>query len=205
MVMAGNHSSRNYIRHCLACPDRLGWLQGPMHWKGLKDGVAFALDNDAFSAWYKIRPWDSAAWFAMLEKVDQSGRVPLWALIPDVVANRTATILNWRAYAGYAQQRGWKTAFAVQDGMEIEDVPRDADVVFVGGTMDWKWRTAPMWCDNFPHVHIGRIRESKLHRCEEMGAASCDGTGWFREGQTGKPARVLYAWLAGAPRTPRML
>ena len=76
---------------------------------------------------------------------------------------------------------GWPAAFAVQDGMTSGDVPAEADVVFVGGSTAWKRRTMHEWCDHFPRVHVGRVNTGRwLWECDEAGAESCDGTGWFR-------------------------
>src|SRR5690606_19465502 len=82
---------------------------------------------------------------------------PRWLLVPDVVADRDATIARWREWEPKLRPFGFPLAFAVQDGMTAEDVPADADVIFVGGTTDWKWRTVWRWCHDFPRVHVGRV------------------------------------------------
>jgi hypothetical protein len=63
-------------------------------------------------------------------------------------------------------------------------VPSGADVIFVGGTTEWKWRNLRQWTDNFPRVHVGRVNSEKLlWAAHEAGAESCDGTGWMRGGE----------------------
>ena len=65
--------------------------------------------------------------------------------------------------------------------MTPDDVPSEASVVFVGGTMEWKLRNLTMWTSAFDRVHVGAINTFKnLLRCQELGVESCDGTGWFR-------------------------
>jgi hypothetical protein len=55
------------------------------------------------------------------------------------------------------------------------------DVVFVGGSTEWKWETAEMWCREFPRVHVGRVNSPRrLYELESWGCESCDGTGWNR-------------------------
>jgi hypothetical protein len=159
--------------------------------------MPYALDNDAFSAWKSGQAWDESAWKKLLAKAAAQPQGPMWALVPDVVANREATLANWNKYRGVVADYGWPLAFAVQDGMESGDVPREASVVFVGGSTRWKWRTARQWCANFPRVHIGRVRVRKLQLAEEMGAESIDGTGFMRETFYGKPARQLKAFIEG--------
>jgi hypothetical protein len=66
--------------------------------------------------------------------------------------------------------------------MTPDDVPDDADIVFVGGTTEWKWKNILMWTKNFKRVHVGRVNSyGLLWKAHEAGAESCDGTGWFRE------------------------
>jgi hypothetical protein len=74
-------------------------------------------------------------------------------------------------------------AFVAQDGCTPADVPETADVVFIGGTTEWKWENVWRFCDAFPRVHVGRVNTyRKLMHCHECGAMSVDGTGFFRGG-----------------------
>jgi len=156
------------------------------------------MDNDAYMAWSGKREWDSAAWTAMLKRARMTGRPPMWVLVPDVVADRQATLDSWNQFAPEAKSYGWPLAFAVQNGMTADDVPPNAEVVFIGGTTDWKWRNLPMWARLFPRVHVGRVNEvRRLWTCEEHGVESVDGTGWFRGTDEGRQARGLLRWLAG--------
>jgi hypothetical protein len=111
---------------------------------------------------------------------------PLWVVVPDVVADREATLEKWAAWSPRVREvlPHVPLAFAVQDGMTPADVPTDADVVFVGGTYNWKWRNLTTWTGNFPRVHVARVNgEKNLWQCYEAGAESCDGTGWMRCGE----------------------
>jgi hypothetical protein len=65
---------------------------------------------------------------------------------------------------------------------EVSDVPYNADIVFIGGSTSWKWRTLRTWTGAFPRVHVGRVNSRRLlEMAENCGAESCDGTGWFRD------------------------
>ncbi len=164
-------------------PGSVGVLTSPsrMTKVPLDEWMPFALDNDAYAAWRDNKPWDVQAWRDMLQRIRLKHLSPMWAAVPDVVGDREATILKWSVYADEIMERGWKTAFCVQDGMTHKDVPRQADVVFVGGTDGWKFPNLPMWTDNFPCVHCGRVNSPEMiEACERLGCASVDGTGWFK-------------------------
>src|SRR5687767_7253025 len=152
MVMPANHSSAIVHYWAGKFPGKMGWLIGPtaMPKTKMREWMPFALDNDAFTAWSKKQPWNETAWRKMLESVRRSGFSPLWALVPDVVADRDATLLLWGRFASVVSGYGWPLGFAVQDGMTPADVPSNADVVFVGGSTEWKWRTVKIWASNFP-------------------------------------------------------
>ena len=148
------------------------------------DFMPFALDNGRYPCFAAGREWSEDAYLELLDSVAEMGGRATWALVPDVVGDRAGTIAEFDKWAHRVAAYGHPLAFAVQDGMEPDDVPSDAAVVFVGGSTEWKWRTLGMWCDAFPRVHVGRVNTNgKLWECHEAGAESCDGTGWFRGDQ----------------------
>lgn len=199
-VMPANNSAAIVHYWTGRNPRRIGWLVGPgaMRKTKLRPWIRFALDNDAFSAWTTGKPWDEVAWRWMLDHVKRSGMTPLWALVPDVVANREATLARWERFAPVVADFGWQLAFALQDGMTPADIPDGADVLFVGGTTEWKWRTLPAWVATGRRVHVGRVNTiEKVHACERLGVESVDGTGWFRDSEDGAKVRALDAWLSG--------
>lgn len=197
MVMPSNDSGSKLMGLARRFPGRIGWLNSPSSWKNPPAFIEYALDNDAFMAWKMNRQWNEQAWIDMLSRAE-AVKPPLWALVPDVVADKKATLRNWDRFSETVSQRGFALAFAAQDGMTSSDVPKNADVVFIGGTTSWKWRTLPMWCASFPRVHVGRVNSlRRLWRCDELGAESVDGTGWLRESIYGKRAEGLIRWLHG--------
>ncbi len=165
--------------------------------------MPYALDNGAFPAFTKGEAWDPIAYRELLEWAAATCQPPLWALVPDVVGNAAATIARWHEERGGVAAYGWPLAFAVQDGMTPADVPEGAAVIFVGGSTEWKWSTVSMWCRQFPRVHVGRVNTYRwLRVCEDAGAESCDGTGWFRGDQ--KQREGLEQWLREVTgRAPR--
>lgn len=163
---------------------RVGHLFSPGGYTRSYPFAPFALDNGKFPVWQKGLKWDGDAYVGLLDRVKDSGASPSWVLVPDVVADRDGTLREWDVWCHRLSQYGWPLAFAAQDGMEADDVPSEAAVVFVGGTTEWKRRTMHGWCSEFDRVHVGRINTSKwLWECHEAGAESCDGTGWMRGDQ----------------------
>lgn len=178
-------------------PGKVGVLVGPSYHTKLKmrPWMPYALDNDAFMAFTSKKPWNEALWLKMLQWARMTGQAPLWVLVPDVVADRQATLDNWKRYAPVAREFGWPLAFAVQDGMTPDDVPSEASVVFVGGSDEFKYRALPVFCANFPHVHAGRVNEVyKLQVCERLKVKSADGSGWFRDTRR---MPELEHWMTG--------
>lgn len=165
----------------------LGWLLSPGGWRMPHRWMPYACDNDRFAAAVKKKQWDEAAYERMLVNVATMilmGRPPLWLLVPDVPFNREGTLVEWKKWAPRLKDYGVPLAFAVQDGMTQDDVPSDAQIIFVGGTTEWKWRTVMQWCLDNDDVHVGRVNSyGLLWKAMEAGAESCDGTGWFRGNQ----------------------
>lgn len=165
-------------------PGRIGWLLSPGGWRKPHAWMPYALDNGAFPAWSNGEAWNETAFLSMLDRVKDCGHSPLWLLVPDVVANRGETLRKWDAWAPKLERYGWPLALAVQDGMQFSDVPKEAAVIFIGGSTRWKWRAVWDWCLEFKRVHVGRVNSYRLlWNAHDAGAESCDGTGWFRGDQ----------------------
>lgn len=164
-------------------PGWVGHLFSPGGQRGPYRYLPYALDNGAYGAFANKTEWDEPAWVRLLEWAKHSGQAPEWVLVPDVVGDKDGTLRNWDRYAPAAKRYGWPLAFAVQDGMTPLDVPADAQVVFVGGSTEWKWETMSLWAFFFPRVHVGRVNSGhRLAQCYLEGVESVDGTGWVRAG-----------------------
>jgi hypothetical protein len=160
---------------------RIGWLMSPGGWRNPYPWLPYAFDNGAFTVFSNGLKWDDDVFYDHVQKSVGQTHKPMWVAVPDVVGNREATLANWVTHHQRVREYGVKTAFVVQDGMTPDDLPADADVVFVGGSTNWKWQNLKMWTANHPRVHVGRVNtERLLWMAHEAGAESCDGTGWFR-------------------------
>lgn len=155
-------------------PGRIGSLLSPGRWKNPVTFAPYALDNGAFKG------FNAEKFIGLCEKARFQKPAPIWVVIPDCVGDMAKTNQMYCEWIDRVKSYGWPVAFAVQDGMTPSDVP-PCDVVFVGGTFEWKWRNLKTWTANFKRVHVGRVNtERHLWQAQDAGAESCDGTGWFR-------------------------
>lgn len=189
IVMPGNDGGCHWGWLCGRFPGRIGSLVTPGRWKSPVGFAPYAIDNGAFTG------FKEGAFLGLIEKA-RKHKPPLWILVPDKVGDKGETLRLWEGWAPRLAGLGWPLAFAVQDGMFPGDVPEGAEVVFVGGTTSWKWRNIRLWTDAFPRVHVGRVNtEKSLWVCHDLGAESCDGTGFFRN--PGKELPKLLRYLEG--------
>mgnify|MGYP003649797064 CR=1 FL=1 len=162
------------------------------------DRYPIALDNGAYGAWASGEPWDEIRWLKMVVRCEGRSEIE-WVVVPDVVADRDATLCSWSRWAWILKRAyGYNLAFVVQDGMTPADVPLGkaitkptgghdavpvaADIVFVGGTTEWKWKTLRMWTAHFPRVHVGKVNSLRqLLAAHDAGAESVDGSGFAFE------------------------
>jgi len=162
----------------------LGLLLPPNGVRGPYPHLPYAMDNGAFPAWKNGEPWDEAAFLKSLEWAKERPVPPRWVVVPDVVTQPEETFRAWDKWAPAIEATGFPTAFAAQDGMTpqmVKDNHIEADVIFVGGTRDWKMNSVSSWTEAFPRVHVGRINGMRgLMWCHERGVESTDGTGFFR-------------------------
>lgn len=194
IVMLANNTGHAVKKLARDFPGMVGHLYGPGTQRGPLPDFQYAFDNNRFAAWSKGAQWSCEKWVALLKWGAKQTQRARWALVPDSVADRAGTLRDWAQYRDTVSAYGYPLAFAVQDGMTAKDVPPDADVVFVGGTTEWKWKTMRGWCADFPRVHVGRVNTYKLlYRCLDAKAESTDGTGFVRGCQ--RQWRGLVAFL----------
>jgi hypothetical protein len=194
MVMPANHVSRKLREIHARHPGRIGHLFSP-GCGCFAMSLPYALDNGAWSAHKNNREWDQQAWYRHLSWSERREDAPIWIVVPDVVGSRDETLRKWERYSKIAADFG-PLAIAVQNGMTKADIPSDAEVIFVGGSRDWKRATAPYWTHHFARVHVGRVTTERwLRYYDRCGAESVDGTGFFRGDQ--EQLAGLERYLAG--------
>jgi hypothetical protein len=195
--MVSNQTGLVVGRLATLFPGRVGHLYSPGGQRGPWDFLPYALDNGAWPAFKNHRPWSEAEWRYLIRWAALNGQRPGWCLVPDVVADRRATLALWDRFSAEVRSFGFRPAFALQDGTTFDDVPDSDAVLFLGGSTEWKENAIGPWCEKFPgRVHVARVNTfQRLWRCHNAGAVSVDGTGWFRRlgGQGADLRRYLEA------------
>jgi len=183
-------------------PGSVGRLISPGDFREPVDYLPYVIDNGAYSAFQNNTQWNEESFFRLLDRCQLSRYKPNWIVVPDKVGDRNTTISLWKQYENPLRKYKTKLAFAVQDGMTLKDVPESADVVFLGGSTEWKWRNAGLFVAQFPSVHVGRVNWwDKIEYCERIGVESIDGTGFFRAGTESIQAQQLRDFVEGIRRT----
>lgn len=195
MVMPSNNTCWVVHFWAGAYPGTIGHLYTPNRAERPKPHIPYAIDPGTYA--YRDNPgdWPEDRFWRMLEWATVQVAPPIWVAVPDVVFNAAATLANWLKFAGRVKTYGWKIALVVQDGMtpaHVYALAIQPDVIFLGGSTEWKWDTLPIWAkycnDSGKGLHVGRVNSKRLLKlCKDAGADSCDGTGWFR----GKVAQIL--------------
>lgn len=182
-VLLSNNTGCDAMRLLRAYPETTGQLHNVDSFRKPKQ-VRWCLDNGVYAratAGLPADQYDASPVFDFLNRYINSNAD--WVAVPDWVGNRLQTLKFWDLYAAQFDQYNINKAFVVQDGMTVADVPQNADVVFVGGSTSFKWRTLPIWIEHFDRVHVGRVNTYRtLMMAKRAGAESVDGTGWFRAG-----------------------
>ncbi len=172
------YASRTGTRRNLDELARAGWrllvsARGVLRTEGFR----YALDNGAWTAFQRRESFDVAAFDRAVELL---GNDADFVVIPDKVGDADST----RRMAGEWIPRlaGMRLYLAVQDGMTAADLDRsDVAGVFVGGSTEWKLRTAGYWRAETRRrgmlLHVARVNtERRIEFCRSIGATSVDGS-----------------------------
>lgn len=175
----------------------LGYIDTPAQGNKRPAGVTWCADNGAFSD-----KWDANKWWRFLEANASDAATCLFAALPDVVGDWSATLDRSLPWLPKVKQLGYPVAIVLQDGATAETVPwEQVEAVFVGGATAWKLgpdaralvaeaKRRGLW------VHMGRVNsERRLRYAAHIGCDSADGT-FLTFGPDVNLPRV-QAWLRG--------
>ena len=132
----------------------------------------------------------------------------LFATAPDVVGDHAATVELSLPMLRRLHAAGFPAAFCAQDGWEEETTPwDDLDVLFVGGTTEFKFRggrdAVYAAKRRGKQAHMGRVNSlARLAAAAAIGCDSADGT-FLRFGPDVNTPR-LFAWLEQLTREPML-
>lgn len=159
---------------------------------GIRAGLPWAADNCAFGD-----KFDAERFLTWLPRMTLFRPTCLFVAVPDVVGDSAATLARWAEWQPLLQ--GWPLAFVCQDGQQPKDIPAECDVIFIGGTTEWKLGKGAVDCiqwaqRNNKGVHVGRINWGKRYAYFRLMKGSehfsCDGTRTRFDGKE----KALKAW-----------
>lgn len=181
---------------CITQPDQ-GNVLFPEDWR-------VVADNGCYSA-----KWDDRRWWAWLTELPRSIE---WAVCPDVFDPdggpcHDATLERWRHWSPRMKVAGFTPAFVCQVGATPTNLPTDADVLFLGGTTEWKLgRYAEAICQantGRRWLHMGRVNSRRRWDiARSFGCDSADGT--LLTFGPDKNVRHLLSWLVATETTPML-
>lgn len=157
----------------------LGRLITPRHYGAEASWSGYwAADNDCFQG------LDRRAYLKMLAHLTTCDTSKLlFVTAPDVVADSTATLARFHAYAPLLHDLELPIGFVGQDGLKIESTPwDDFDAFFIGGSTEWKMgfeatRLVREAKARGKHVHMGRVNSvQRIRYAQAIGCDSFDGT-----------------------------
>lgn len=172
-----------------------GWMVTPVDMGGaIREGMPYALDNGAWSAFCQQSEWDEGAFITALERYGEGAD---FIVVPDVVGNAEATLKLapvWVSRLVSMPKLKGYLLIAGQDGMQLDDLapllamsPRVG--VFIGGSSEWKERVIIPWGRSLNgrgvYVHVGRVNTARrIHLCGHGMVNSFDGTSVTRFAKT---------------------
>ena len=137
-------------------------------------GMPLALDNGAFASFMRGEDWTKTQSKRFAARVEELGGEVNWVVAPDIVAGGADSLALSESWIPWLLERTNVVLLPVQDGMTASEVtsilrrhyPRVG--LFLGGTTEWKWNTAPLWGEladtlGVPY-HIARVNSMTLLR-----------------------------------------
>lgn len=179
----------------------LACLTTPKQHNPIPPGAQYACDNGRYGkGWPGYLKW--WAWLDRTIRTNGSDNC-LFACAPDIVGDALGTLAASLPWLGPIRSLGIPVAFVAQDGCEGLVPWRDFDVLFIGGTTEFKLASGALCAEALSHgktVHVGRVNSAKRMRLAAVfGAASCDGTFLTFGPDTNLPR--LRRWFETLPST----
>ena len=144
--------------------------------------LPWVFDNGAFKDWTAGVPFQTERYEVALDRLAVSESRPDFIVVPDVVSAGLESLRFSESWVERLSWLGLPMYLVVQDGMSEHDVRAALDPyagIFVGGSLEWKLRTAPRWVE-FAHLygrrcHIGRMgTRERVRAARRWGADSID-------------------------------
>lgn len=157
----------------------LGFIDTPAQGNCRPSGVTWCADNGCFGKGY---PGD-VEYLRWLAQHRDAATSCVFATAPDVVGDAKATLARSAPFLPVIRALGYPAALVAQDGLEELPVPwASFDVLFVGGSTEWKLGAAARRLvaeakRRGKRVHMGRVNSGRRWQyAEAIGCDSVDGT-----------------------------
>ena len=185
-----SYASRTGTRRNLAAMREAGWRL-LVSAKGVlrTEGMQYAIDNGAWTAFQRGERFDEAAFGRVVEKLGEGAD---WIVVPDIVCGGMESLeysLRW-----LERLKGIPTRLliAVQNGMVPDDVREllsPSTGLFIGGDTVFKLSSLDAWSKlarrRNCYLHVGRVNSAKrIAICAAAGVNSFDGTSVTRFAKT---------------------
>lgn len=186
---------------------RLVQMVTPKQGNRLPHGVKWAADNGAFTERGR-EGFSVNGYLAWLSKHSDKAQNCLFATAPDVLMDAAATWETSREVLPKIRTLGFPAALVAQDGIENIKVDWDAfDVLFLGGSTDWKLGPAAARIAQEARlrgkwVHMGRVNSRRRLRYASAFCDSADGTYLAFAPDANLPR--LLSWLSELETQPSL-
>ncbi|WP_430673856.1 MULTISPECIES: hypothetical protein [unclassified Leptolyngbya] len=144
--------------------------------------LPYALDNGKYIRDERDEVWDRDLFIDHCDQILHLPKSPLWLTVPDKRRDAIETLELWREWEPKLRKYQVPLAFVLQDGINLNDIPETADVLFVGGSDNWRYprlKELVAVAGKRP-LHVGRVNGNRVWQCHRAGVSSVDGSGWFR-------------------------
>ena len=185
---------------------RFGIMTSPSH-KGVPAGIVAGMEwgaeNENFTKGFK-----PDVFFSWLDGMWTFRDKCLFVPAPDVVGSATWTLVQYYAWKSCFQ--GWPIAYVAQDGQENLPLPGGFEVLFIGGSTEWKLGAGAIACIRRAQaigkrIHIGRVNwvDRYDHFAGLPGSErfTCDGTRNRFDGVE----KTVKAWAGYMERSRRQV
>jgi hypothetical protein len=167
-------------------PARIGFLITPSNsrrtYRDVLAGYSWAVDNEMYAVWKSGREFDMPRYLRFVASLHNYGGRCLFVVVPDLPGDHAGTLALYQKWVGELRAFGKPLAFAAQNGLTNIPADLDYDVLFIGGTNEYRRsgdlypvvqqaRAAGKW------VHFGRCNTRRgIETATRLGCDSFDGT-----------------------------
>jgi hypothetical protein len=171
----------DYPNHPRTSPPTTGIMDSPAQSAHIPPATPWAIDSGCYSTGY---PGDIPYLRYLATRPHPIRKNVMFATAPDHPTDHVPALQRSTPFFPIIRNLGYPVAFVIQNGATPQNIPwPDFDVVFIGGTTDWKLGPEAQLIAHvaiheyhYP-VHMGRVNSQTRYRyATQIGCTSADGT-----------------------------